>query len=261
MSELYQNDPGLSTEFDSRGSAYYAIIPAPVRYHTELSANAKLLYGEISALCGREGFCWANNAYFSQLYTVTERSVIRMIRSLEEYGFISTIVERDPKSGQVKGRKIYLKESTPDEHPHDKIVRSKRQNCQDPPDKNVTHLYSNNNIYINRANSCKSFSASGQFATWVQSQADAWPEAATTNLLEAFGGFLDSRTAAKKPIKSQRAVTLLCNRLQNLSGGDPVVMAKLLDEAVVRGWQSVYPLDSKVSRVASAPQGRDKEWL
>ncbi len=35
---------------------YYAIIPANVRYDTELKANEKLLYWEITALTQKEWF-------------------------------------------------------------------------------------------------------------------------------------------------------------------------------------------------------------
>ena len=37
---------------------YYAIIPADVRYDDGIPPNAKLLYGEISALIGKDGFCF-----------------------------------------------------------------------------------------------------------------------------------------------------------------------------------------------------------
>lgn len=37
---------------------YYAIIPACVRY-AKIKANAKLLYGEITALANKTGECYA----------------------------------------------------------------------------------------------------------------------------------------------------------------------------------------------------------
>ena len=72
---------------------YYAIIPANVRYDKDLSPNAKLLYGEITALSNAEGFCWATNAYFAGLYGMSTRHTSRMISQLNDKGFI--VVEID----------------------------------------------------------------------------------------------------------------------------------------------------------------------
>jgi hypothetical protein len=68
--------------------SYYAVIPADVRYDKELSANAKLLYGEITALCNKRGYCWAGNKYFADLYDTTESSVKRWIKNLSDAGYI-----------------------------------------------------------------------------------------------------------------------------------------------------------------------------
>lgn len=76
--------------------SYYAIIPANVRYDTRLTANAKLLYGEITALCNEKGFCWATNEYFADLYSVSRVSVSKWISQLAEYGYIkSQIIYRE----------------------------------------------------------------------------------------------------------------------------------------------------------------------
>lgn len=82
--------------------SYYAVITADVRYDQRLSANAKLLYGEITSLTNKEGYCWASNAYFAELYGLTERTISRLISSLKNCGYINYEVEQD------NYRKIYL---------------------------------------------------------------------------------------------------------------------------------------------------------
>lgn len=61
--------------------SFYAVIPADVRY-ADITPNAKLLYGEITALCSKEGYCWAGNSYFANLYQVDNRTVSRWINEL-----------------------------------------------------------------------------------------------------------------------------------------------------------------------------------
>lgn len=75
---------------------YWAVIPAPVRYDVRISANAKLLYGEISALCDRKGFCWAKNDYFADLFGWAAPTVTRLISSLRDAGYLT--VEMIPTS-------------------------------------------------------------------------------------------------------------------------------------------------------------------
>lgn len=75
--------------------SYFAIIPANVRYDDELSANAKLLYGEITALCNEKGYCWASNDYFSQLYCKSRVTVSRWISSLIQKGYIKSEISKE----------------------------------------------------------------------------------------------------------------------------------------------------------------------
>jgi len=78
---------------------YYAIIPANIRYDADLTANAKLLYGEITALCNEKGYCWATNEYFANLYGVSKTSISKWISSLiqKEYIFSETIYKEGTK--------------------------------------------------------------------------------------------------------------------------------------------------------------------
>ena len=82
--------------------SYYAIIPAFVRYDEDLPAAAKLLYGEITALCNEKGYCWAGNKYFADLYKCEERSIRRWINILIGKEYLKMTIEK----GNI--RKLYL---------------------------------------------------------------------------------------------------------------------------------------------------------
>lgn len=72
---------------------YYAIIPANVRY-SQIPAGAKLLYGELTALTSREGYCWSTNKYFAELYDVHQNSVVLWLGFLQKEGFIRMEVDK-----------------------------------------------------------------------------------------------------------------------------------------------------------------------
>ena len=80
---------------------YYAIIPAEVRY-SNLKPNAKLLYGEITALSGKLGYCYATNNYFAELYGVSKNTISSWISDLKKLGFINVILERNDKKQIIK---------------------------------------------------------------------------------------------------------------------------------------------------------------
>jgi hypothetical protein len=86
--------------------SYYAIIPANVRYDKSITPNAKLLYGEITALCNEKGYCWASNNYFADLYEVTPQAVSKWINQLAKKGYITLDYERAGK--EIKQRNIYI---------------------------------------------------------------------------------------------------------------------------------------------------------
>ena len=114
---------------------YWAVLPASVRYDEELSSSAKLLYAEISSLTGETGYCYATNEYFSRLYGLTERTIIRLIRELAVAGWIR--VEDD--EGGRRRRKIYAGLNPRAGYP-DKNVTPTLTKMSPPPDKNVTPI-------------------------------------------------------------------------------------------------------------------------
>lgn len=119
---------------------YYAIIPANVRYDKDLSANAKLLYGEITSLCNDKGYCWATNQYFSSLYEVSERTIQNLIKQLVDKNYIQIDIINNSK------RLIYINFTT-----HEKNFTPGMKKISYPHEKNFTHnnKINNKNEYMN----------------------------------------------------------------------------------------------------------------
>lgn len=84
---------------------FYAVIPATVRYDESLSSSQKLFYAEITAMSQKEGYCWASNSYFSELYGVANSTVSSWVTGLKEKGHV--IVEYEKTGKNIDKRLIY----------------------------------------------------------------------------------------------------------------------------------------------------------
>lgn len=98
--------------------SYYAIIPANVRYDRELPPNAKLLYGEVTALCNEKGYCWASNNYFAELYGVSKVTVSRWINQLIRKGYLDSEITTKQHSKEIDKRFLRIS------NPHNKNVNT-----------------------------------------------------------------------------------------------------------------------------------------
>ena len=87
---------------------YYAVIPAEVRYNKNLTPNAKLLYAEITALCGMNGKCIASTQYFCKVYEVSRASIQNWLKTLEDHGYIIRDVKYKKGSKEILSRSIKL---------------------------------------------------------------------------------------------------------------------------------------------------------
>jgi hypothetical protein len=117
---------------------YYAIIPADVRYDTDITPNAKLLYGEITALCNKEGHCWATNNYFADLYGKNKKSISAWIKQLKDKGHIRVEMRYKPGGKEIEARYIHLTT-----HPQE-------ENKTTPPPEKVTDNTTVNNTTSER---------------------------------------------------------------------------------------------------------------
>lgn len=120
--------------------SYFAVIPASVRYDDTLIPNAKLLYGEITALCNEKGYCWASNDYFASQYKVGKSTIQNWLKSLEDRGFIYREVKYKKGTKEIEARYIRI------------LDGPTQKNVGGSPEKWVTphpEIYQDNNTSIN----------------------------------------------------------------------------------------------------------------
>ena len=84
----------------------WAILPAMVRYDGTLPANAKLIYAEIASKVNREGYCYAHNRYFAELFKLKEDTVSSLIKRLASAEYIQ--IDLDTARSNMDKRRIYL---------------------------------------------------------------------------------------------------------------------------------------------------------
>lgn len=111
---------------------YYSITPANVRYDKSLPMGARFMYGEITALTKKDGYCWAGDSYFAELYEVTNTTIQNWLRALERKGYISR--KRIYKEGtkQIKNRYIRLFDT-----PTQNNLGTYAKNINDPTQNNL----------------------------------------------------------------------------------------------------------------------------
>lgn len=264
---------------------YYAVIPAEVRYDDQLQANAKLLYGEISALLNEEGYCFASNAYFAQLYEVTERAISGWISKLQKRGYIAVTLETSDDD-QVSNRKIRLSVSVPDGQGVEKIFHPPRKDFPGGVEENFqdTNI---SNTSINKENKKESPPALPEtpptedakprrrrevpklgedeievlFIAWIREVSqDGWSNKMRNDLYRAIRLFLQQRIASGKPMQTQPSVTALCNKLMRYSDGNVSVMIDMLETAAACNWRSVFKPKAGPASTPAQPQ-EEKRWL
>lgn len=215
---------------ESRSPSYYAIIPASVRYDKTVSSSAKLLYGEISALCNQKGFCWAENAYFQELYGVGKNTIIRWINELESGGYIQKNIQYDGK--KVIGRCLSIAPN--DTRWSQKCDEGSPKNDTCPGIKNDTSIPINNTINNNTINKSKKERGVVSFDSMISAYTD------NAELKADLAEFIKMRKLIRKPL-TNRALELTLKDLDRLGSSD-CVKSQILQQSIKNSWQGVFPL-------------------
>ena len=232
------------------------MIPAQVRYAADLPPGAKILYAEISSLTDARGYCFASNEYFADLYGASIRTIQRYLTALQNGGFIRI----QDGAGGSEQRKIFAG-INPIADTHDKNVMAPVTETSCPHDNFVADNMNNRkNIKKEEQEPPISPKAKAPMPKELMDQVAAYA-GENLGIRNALIDFAEMRAKRKKPISTQRTLTLLLSRLNELSGGSPKAKLAIIDKAILNGWLSFYPLDGderpgpSSERTTAAPPG------
>lgn len=222
---------------EEQQKAYYAIIPANVRYDKDLVPNAKLLYGEITALCNEKGYCWATNQYFAELYNVSDRTIKNWISQLVDKGYIQRSVKYREGTKEIEQRKLFIGSENNFTTLGNYIPDPKENNFTTPSEKkfpvnntSINNTFNNTNEY--KEKNIKKESVNSVISEYTENK----------ELQDALHGFVEMRNKARKPL-TVRAMKLSLNKLNELALDDVTKIA-IVNQSIVHSWSTFYKLQN-----------------
>ena len=85
----------------------FGVIPNAILYDKRLKNGEKILYTFISSLSNKNGYCFASNAYLSEVVGVTKNTIKIYLKKLEDLNYINRSFKNGEDNDEVE-RKIYL---------------------------------------------------------------------------------------------------------------------------------------------------------
>lgn len=213
--------------------AYFAIIPANVRYDKDLPPNAKLLYGEITALCNEKGYCWAENRYFADLYGVSKTSVSKWIGALQEKGYIQTALMYREGSKEIDKRYITIVND-----PMEKNLNTPLTKVNGPMEEKLKENSTSNNTPNKTSNKKERKKEDAQSAT---SYDEILSEIENETLRDTYYDFIKMRTLIKSPM-TDRALKQLIKKVNELEPNSTERQIKVLEQSILNNWKGVFAL-------------------
>ena len=218
--------------------AFWSVIPATVLDDMQLPANAKILYGVLSSLMRREGYCWPSNAQLADAMHCSEDVIRRWLAALSEGNHIRVRITPNRKTGG-KIRYIFPALAEPviddaDEGYRDKHPGTYRDKNPGVPGQTSRSLYKDGYKKDKKKRNTKENAVSASLLERC--------EPPGFEVVQAMQSFLMMRAELKKPVQSERSATMLWNKLQSLSAGDAACMARMLNNSTEHQWLSVYQL-------------------
>ena len=214
--------------------SYYAVIPANVRYDKNVCPNAKLLYGEITALCNQRGYCWANNYYFAELYNVSKTSISKWISQLVNNGYVVSAIQYKEGTKEILNRYLRI------------VAYPIEEKLNTPIEEK---LKDNNTVTNNTLNNKSKVVQLKPFLQYTENK----------DLLASISDFVEMRKKIKVPL-TDGAIEKLLKKLDGMASNDETKIA-IIDQSTMNSWRGIFPLkdnSTSFSRVGRQ-QGKTQE--
>jgi len=85
----------------------WVLIPPTILHEKKIPTGAKILYGRVLGLTKRKGYCYASNDYLAEGIGLSKSTIKKYLMILYKRNYLAYKLERDKKTKEVKGRRIY----------------------------------------------------------------------------------------------------------------------------------------------------------
>ena len=220
---------------------YYAVIPAEVRYSEKISSTAKLIYGEISALANKRGYCWANNQYFSDLYNISIVQISNILSSLKKAGFVS-IVQGENNQRRISIRKSLRKvkddvrKTLNAQHSHKEKLTNHKEKLTDHKEKfKVSHKekFKHNSTRVNSKDNKENF------FNFLELFPGEWQQSKLFQ--EAWNNWAIHRKEKKDKL-TQKSVEFQIRMLTKYTINEAI---EIINRTIMKGWRGLQEIPGK----------------
>lgn len=193
-------------------------IPKQVWLDTRLTALDKVILTEIDSLDQGDRGCFASNAYIAEFCQCSETKVSKSISTLIKYGYLY-VQKFDGRQRELKSR----------------LSNNANQTCTNckADEQKVQESNTGTNPITNTKNNKKERKKTGYDEILSQIEDDS--------LRELYLDYIKMRKMIKAPM-TDRALTILINKVEKLEPTSIARQKRLLETAIVNSWKSVYPL-------------------
>lgn len=200
----------------------YGTVPKTVMQSQEISIKAKAVYAYFCSFTGMGYSCFPSRDKICFDLEISKDSLTKYIRELKKAGFLK--VEQEKAEGRFL-RNLYTLPDT-------KIPCPKISDTEDFGHGNLDTK--NNNLKSN------SIFKSNTEEKKKSGYDEILSSIEDTSLREVYQEFLKMRKAKKDPM-TDYALTLLIKKVERYAPDDTEGQKELLNEAIEKGWKSVYP--------------------